>query len=151
MDVIYILRAHTGVDLRTAKELLERLQAGLTLDLGPMDSDRARRVGEDLLRVGAVHEAELLTGNEPAQRLAPPPPPPVFICPACRQTLKHRSECEGCGWLRFPSDRGKWGFAGACPRCGFSYHYDGSSCSHCGYGSTEEQPPLVSTANPSAV
>jgi len=33
MDVIYILRAHTGVDLRTAKELLERLQADMTLDV----------------------------------------------------------------------------------------------------------------------
>jgi hypothetical protein len=135
LDVIYILRAHTGVDLRAAMELLKRLQGEEAVDLGPIDSDRARRVGEDLLSVGAVREAELLIGDRPPQRIAPPPAPACFVCPACGKTLKHRSECGACGWLRFGGDRGKWGRAGACPGCGFSYHYDGSSCSHCGYGS----------------
>src|SRR5688572_27632823 len=94
-------RAHTGVDLLTAKELLEKLQANTTVELRPLDFDNPRRVGEDLLRVGAVREAELVVGDRPTQAIAPPLPPPVFICPACRRTLKHRSECDVCGWLRF--------------------------------------------------
>lgn len=149
MDFIHIVRAHTGIDLRTAKDLLERVQADATVELKPLDLDNPRRLGEDLLRVRAIREAELVVGGASAETIAPPQPPPVFVCPACRRTLKHRSECEGCGWLRFPSDRGRWNNAGTCPRCGFSYRYDGASCSHCGHGSTE-QPPLVIAPSDSA-
>lgn len=145
MDFISIVRAHTGVDLPTAKALLDRLQAGATIDLKPLALDHPRRVGERLLGARAVREAELTAGGQPAQAIVLSAPAPVFGCPSCRRTLKHRSECEGCGWLRFPGNRGRWNKTGPCPRCGFSYRYDGSSCSHCGHGSTE-QPSLMITA-----
>jgi len=142
MDFIYIVRAHTGIDLRTAKEMLLRLQADTAVVLTPLDSDNPRRVGEELLRIGAIREAELVVENQPAQAIGPPPTPPIFICPGCRGVLKHRSECDMCGWLSIASDRGRWDNAGPCPHCGFSYRYDGSSCSHCGHGGTELPAPL---------
>jgi hypothetical protein len=65
---------------------------------------------------------------------APPPPPPTHFCPNCSAglTVGTQGECKACGWLRFPSDRTRWGLSGACPSCGFSYRFDGLSCSHCG-------------------
>ncbi len=151
LDFIHSVRTFTGVDLRTAKTLLDRLRAGEEVELQPLDMKSPVALGEDLLKAGVVLEAELVVGNQPAQSIAPPPPPPpapVFICPVCRRTLKQRTECHECGWLCYPSERARWGQAGPCPRCGFSYQYDGSSCSHCGRGSTE-QPPLVGrTAKP---
>jgi hypothetical protein len=64
----------------------------------------------------------------------PPPAPPTHYCPKCNAglTIARQGECATCGWLRFQSDRSRWGTAGACPACGFAYRFDGSDCSHCG-------------------
>lgn len=71
-----------------------------------------------------------------------PPPPPTHFCPQCNAPLSvaKQGECADCGWLRFPSDRARWGTAGSCPRCGFAYRFDGQRCSHCGASGTTERP-----------
>jgi hypothetical protein len=58
-----------------------------------------------------------------------------FACPACGQglTRSQRDECPKCTWLKFPSDRTRWGREGCCPHCGFDYRWDGTRCSHCGH------------------
>ena len=67
----------------------------------------------------------------------PPPPPPTHFCPQCHLALTviTQGECKACGWLKYPSDREKWGSAGICPSCGFTYRFDGTNCSHCGRSS----------------
>ena len=72
-----------------------------------------------------------------------PPTVPIYRCPRCSEPLPARqtSECPKCLWLRRPSARTRWGLSGPCPRCGFSYRFDGARCSHCGRGTTD-QPPL---------
>lgn len=137
MDFIYIVRGNTGVGLLTAKSFLDQLRAGATICLGPLPTTyQAVRMGEELLARCLVEHAELILDDEQSQPISAPPLPPDFLCPSCREKLKHRSECAACGWLDFPSDRQKWGLSGACPRCGFTYHFDGSRCSHCGHGSS---------------
>lgn len=65
----------------------------------------------------------------------PPPAPPKHFCPKCNAGLSvaQQGECASCGWLRYPSDRSQWERAGSCPSCRFSYRFDGSRCSHCGW------------------
>lgn len=134
IDFTYIVRAYTGVDLATKKDMIERLRADLAIELKPLNFQDTRLIGEELLRAGVVREAELLVADQPPQSIAAPSPT-VFICPSCQHELKHRTECDACVWLRFSSDRAQWNRAGACPRCGFSYRFDGSNCSHCGHSS----------------
>jgi hypothetical protein len=140
VQFIVVARQYTGVDLRTAKDWLDRLQAGGEVDLSPPDARDARRLGVELLRAGdggVVLRAELVySDGRPAERLTAPVPPPVFPCPACGEPLKNRDECARCGWFKYPpGDAGRWGMSEACPRCGFSYRWDGACCSHCGFGS----------------
>jgi len=61
-------------------------------------------------------------------------PPLEHFCPDCQAGLSvaRQSECDRCGWLRFPSVRSAWGKSGSSPLCGFSYRFDGTTCSHCG-------------------
>ncbi len=61
--------------------------------------------------------------------------PPLFKCRECdaRWSSDDQSDCSTCGWVRHPSNRLKWGRAGRCPRCGFSYRFDGERCSHCAW------------------
>ena len=68
--------------------------------------------------------------------LPDPPKVPTFFCPSCGHAKydSERNECHECGWLRFPSNRANWGQASACPKCGFSYRWDGTRCSHCSNG-----------------
>ena len=72
----------------------------------------------------------------------PPPPPPKHFCPECKSPLSvaKQGECVKCGWLRFPSERNRWGTAGACPCCGFAYRFDGQRCSHCGNQNSPARP-----------
>ncbi len=143
MDFIYIVRSHTNVGLRTAMDMLERFKADSELELWPMDTTHPQGLGQDLLQAGLIERAELLIEGEPAQIITPRPIPSVCICPKCNHPLRDRSSCAACSWLRFVSERNRWGTAGACPKCGFSFRYDGSACSHCGHGATQ-QHPLVS-------
>ncbi len=133
---IHLAREFSGTDLKTAKEWLDRLRAGAPLDLTPLNPEHTRTFGEQLLRYGVVHHAELVASeDEPPESILappPPPPPPVFLCPSCGQKMKSPFECT-CGWLRFPGKRKHWGKSGGCPRCGFSYRWDGSGCLHCGF------------------
>jgi hypothetical protein len=64
---------------------------------------------------------------------------PEFVCLSCRRSLSisERGECPHCQWLRFPGDRSRWRKAGPCPCCGFEYRWDGSRCSHCGFGTVD--------------
>ena len=59
-----------------------------------------------------------------------------YVCPQCGEALSkaNQIECPKCLWLRFPSDRARWGKSGPCPKCSFSYRWDGERCSHCGLG-----------------
>lgn len=67
-------------------------------------------------------------------------PMPVFesysgLCPNCGGGLRgaNQMDCPNCDWLRVPAtDRTRWGHVGRCPKCGFSYRWDGVVCSHCG-------------------
>jgi hypothetical protein len=62
------------------------------------------------------------------------------VCPRCDQRLRsrERNECPHCGWMRYPSlDKTRWGQAGSCPQCGFTYRWDGQNCSHCGHRTTK--------------
>ena len=59
------------------------------------------------------------------------------FCPQCG--VGHRDskqmDCPKCDWLRVPpTDRKMWDTVGQCPNCSFSYRWDGTVCSHCGYG-----------------
>ncbi|MDP1797859.1 MAG: hypothetical protein Q8K78_10270 [Planctomycetaceae bacterium] len=64
----------------------------------------------------------------------PPPVPPTHFCVSCNAalTVATQGECANCGWLRYQSDRSRWGKVGVCPHCGFGYRWDGVRCSHCG-------------------
>lgn len=58
-------------------------------------------------------------------------------CPECRPApgRDQPALCPACGRPRYPAAVPEnWGKAGACPRCGFSYLWDGALCSHCGPG-----------------
>jgi hypothetical protein len=70
-----------------------------------------------------------------------PPLPPTFRCPKCGKGfggVAPPSDCPRCDWLRFPGDRAAWGTAGACPRCGFAYRWDGERCGL----NADDRPPL---------
>lgn len=57
-------------------------------------------------------------------------------CPKCK-TGKHThqfAKCTHCGWLKCSAIvQENWGKVGGCPRCGFTYQWDGDRCSHCGH------------------
>jgi hypothetical protein len=148
MAFIYVARQYTGVDLYTAKAFLDRLRSGEVVDLAQPDEIHARKLGEDLLRLGVVARVELiLADGGPAIGVIAPPAPvprPVFFCPSCGTTLANSTDCPSCDWLRFPGDRSRWQTQGPCPRCGFGYRWDGVRCSHCGFGAVE-QPPVART------
>lgn len=66
---------------------------------------------------------------------------PASRCPKCQTglTFGQQSECPHCGWLRYPTAaRERWGRVGRCPRCGFAYRWDGTTCSHCGHSGEAE-------------
>ena len=80
--------------------------------------------------------------GKPLPALAPIPRPKradEVPCPTCGAGLgKLQSECHRCDWLRYPSTaRQNWGNVGCCPRCEFSYRWDGTNCSHCGWVATK--------------
>lgn len=134
LHFILLLRTFTGLDLRTAKDFCDQFRANPTLDLDLSDDD-ARKLASALLRAHVIHTAELITPDHPPEVIPHPEPPaasPIYFCLTCRTRLKHRTECPTCGWLFHPSDRALWNTRGPCPKCGFSYRYDGARCSYCG-------------------
>jgi hypothetical protein len=143
---ITILRTYLNLDLRAAKNLLDQFRANGTLSLTFPDPTTTRKAAEELLRHNLVSHADLITTDDPAVSvitpIPPPPPPcPIYFCLTCRTHLKHRTECPTCGWLLHPGDRTLWNTQGPCPRCGFSYRYDGTTCSHCGVDAPQPPPP----------
>jgi hypothetical protein len=145
MQLLTVIREFTGTTLAQAKQCCDQLKAGQTVDLHPAEPWLAMRLGETLLQHGLVARADLCPSDgSPAHPITPPPPPPVLLCPSCNAILKDRSGCPACNWLRFPGDRARWQSRGPCPRCGFTYRWDGARCSHCGLGTTE-QSPLIQT------
>jgi hypothetical protein len=64
----------------------------------------------------------------------------VWRCPVCNGGSRDRDGmiCNHCGWLKYPArHRELWGSVGCCPKCGFSYRWDGTNCSHCGHRSSD--------------
>src|SRR5262245_28005689 len=80
-----------------------------------------------------------------------PEPTSKWFCPACGKEIENGEMCAHCPWVRLPSDRTRWGLAGHCPKCHFTYRWDGSSCSHCGHGVNREriQAPVLVLVPPS--
>jgi hypothetical protein len=145
---IHILRTYTNLGLREAKEFMDRFDADGQVHLPLLDADKSRTMGEDLLEKKLVQHAELIFSDDaPVNIDGPPPRPPVVVtvlprppkvihhCPSCNQQLKNELECGNCGWVRFSGDKSRWKLSGGCPKCGFTYRWDGSICSHCGYPS----------------
>jgi hypothetical protein len=137
---VHLVRLLTGMNVRSAKVLLDRLLSEDRVEFAVRNPSAATLAGREMLRAGLIREAEMLAEGEPPQSIAAPIPPPAFACPVCRQVLADRNECGKCSWLRFAGDRNRWGSAGPCPRCAFSYRYDGTRCSHCGLGAAEHPP-----------
>jgi len=134
MNFILLLRTFAALDLRTAKDRRDQFASSSTLDLDLPDH-AARKLASALLRNHVISGAELITPDNPPEVIPhpePPPASPIYFCLTCRTRLKHRTECPTCGWLLHPSDRTLWDTRGPCPKCGFSYRYDGARCSHCG-------------------
>jgi len=89
---------------------------------------RARRV---LIRKTPGPRDDAEASRDPVARRPPPEPP---ACPACLADWPGPGldVCKTCGWQRHPgANPKKWGRVGGCPRCGFSYRWDGRKCSHC--------------------
>lgn len=95
-----------------------------------------------LLRKSLDSRDDVLAPGAPVWWKAPesPEPPEPPVCPACRADWPSPvlDACPNCGWRRYPgADRPKWGRVGGCPRCGFSYRWDGARCFHCHLGTAE--------------
>ncbi len=140
MTFIYFARELSGVDLRTAKDLHDRLIKQGKVTFRNIDATGIQLAQRYLLH-NLVDEVVIFAADVSQTPLPMPQPPAKLFCPSCQAQLKHHFECDSCNWLGYPSKRDFWGKAGACSRCGFSYRFDGKRCSHCGNGS-------VSTAEP---
>ncbi|MDB5351348.1 MAG: Competence protein [Planctomycetota bacterium] len=74
--------------------------------------------------------------ESPVWTLPPRKPLPMKVlrCPKCHGVglTPNPDNCRLCGWEGYPgANRETWGQVGNCPRCGFSYRWDGAKCYHC--------------------
>lgn len=131
------VREFTGIGLQEAKFLFDRaLDQGAAI-LPSVPEEKAQAFADALLKYGHAKSVEKLLPGHPVIAMTATPDPPLPHCPTCGTTLTHsRQECKACGWLAVLSDRTQWSKAGPCPRCGFAYRYDGTTCSHCPFLTT---------------
>lgn len=140
---IQVYGGATHANFDQIRDQWTRLRNASAPELGFDDTEGARRLGQRLLEFHVVDRAELFDPvRNTTEHLKAPPPPPYYLCPQCKGKLGGSNECRHCTWMRYPGDREHWGQRGRCPHCEFACRWDGTCCSHCGHGATEEQPRI---------